>query len=394
MQISKRLLEASQFNPTETTHKKTIVDLCGMIEAKKISLPVYQRDLSWNLKKCIELLDYQLLGKAPVSPLSMNNIQDIQNAIPQISFIDRDIMQEKEIKPGLLSVVDGQQRLTTNYKAFTNHEDFKTIVLDLTIGCFLQNVESVKSNQIPVGILLNKDDKLLMDYCSTRKPLSNFTVTAALLQFRSKIKNYSYTLNQAIDLDEDDQMKWFEVLNNAGSRVTDIQMRFAKMKIREIDIYNDYARAYIEKMKIHGYADFFKPHSTNLTYPVAALNPAYILVTKSTRKNNFAPMAPDTKQGQISQLEPEKLKACFEITLDALDKAIAFINDNNLRRPVRIDFVNYLLGFFVENSNNDMCDTVKAAVVKWYNETKFTNKSNTERRQLYTSLLNIANANC
>ena len=392
MLISKKLLEASQFNPTETTHKKTIVDLCGMIEARKISLPVYQRDLSWNLKKCIELLDYQLLGKAPVSPISMNNIQDVQNAIPQISFIDRGIMQD--IKPGLLSVVDGQQRLTTNYKAFTNHDDFKTIVLDLTRGCFLQNMESVKANQIPVGILFNKDDGLLKEYCSTRRSLSKYEVTTALIQIKAKFNNYSYTLNQAIDLDEDDQMRWFEVLNNAGSRVTDIQMRFAKMKIREIDIYNDYARAYIEKMDTHGYADFFKPHNTNLTYPVAALNPAYVLVTGGIKRNNFAPMAPDTKQAQISQLEPEKLKTCFEITLTALDKAIEFINDNNLKRPARIDYINYLLGFFVENSICDMSNTVRTAVIKWYNDTSFTNKSNTERRHLYSSLLNLAKANC
>lgn len=33
----------------------------------------------------------------------------------------------------------------------------------------------------------------------------------------------------AEDLSEDEQITWFEVLNNAGSRVSIIQMRFAKM---------------------------------------------------------------------------------------------------------------------------------------------------------------------
>jgi len=387
MKINKKLLAATNFNPTEASHKRTITDLCGLIETQNISLPVYQRDLSWNLRKCIELLEYQLLGKAPVSPISMNIINDTENCVPQVSFVNREIMDG--VERGQFSVIDGQQRLTTNYKAYTNHDDFKTIVLDLIRGAFLQNAETLKNHQIPVGILLNKDEQCLMDYCSKRTALNKFEVTSALLQIRAKIKNYSYTINQAIDLDEDEQMKWFEVLNNAGSRVTDIQMRFAKMKIYEIDIYTDYARAYVEKMDTHGYAVFFKPHSTNLTYPVAALNPAYIAVTGGGRKSNFAPMAPDTKQSQLCRLEPEKLKECFKITLEALDKAIDFIERNDLKKPTRVDFINYLIGFFVV-TNKNLDDVTNNAVVDWYNSTDFTNKTNSDRRKLYNDLLNLS----
>jgi hypothetical protein len=32
------------------------------------------------------------------------------------------------------------------------------------------------------------------------------------------MKNYNYTINLAEDLSEDEQISWFEVLNNAGSR--------------------------------------------------------------------------------------------------------------------------------------------------------------------------------
>ena len=389
MRIKEELIAASQFNPTETSHKKTISDLCSMIEAGTISLPVYQRDLSWNLRKCIELLNYQLLGKAPVSPISMNIIQDINNCVPQVSFIDRDTIYQ--VERGQLSVVDGQQRLTTNFKAYTNHEDFKTIALDLVRGCFIQNIETVKGHQIPVGVLLNRDDKILSNYCSQKRTLNKFDVQSALLQIKSKVKNYYYTLNQAIDLTEEEQIEWFEVLNNAGSRVTDIQMRFAKMRVHDVDIYSDYARVYVEKIESCGYTDFFKPHTTNLTYPVAALNPAYILLTGRERKNNFAPIAPDTKQVLLSKLEPDKLKRCFELTLDALDKAIEFIGSNRMKRPDRVDFLNYLIGFFVIN-NNGISSDVNSAVVKWVNETDFTNKSNTDRRKLYESLINISDA--
>jgi len=387
MKINKNLLTASKFNPTESTQTKTITDLCKMIETGEISLPVYQRDLSWTLRKCIELLDYQLLGKAPVSPISMNKIQNTEGSVSQISFVSRDIC---DTKTGQLSVVDGQQRLTTNYKAYMNHNDFKTIALDLQKGYFIQYEGVPKEHQIPVGTLLNKDDQILIDYCAGKKALTKFEVTSALLQIKSKIKNYSYTLNQATDLNEEEQMKWFEVLNNAGSRVTDIQMHFAKMKNQDMDIYNDYAREYVEQLNINGYAGFFKPHATNLTYPVAALNPAYIVVTKNTKKNNYAPMAPDTKQGQLSKLEPEKLRKCFAITLTALDRAITFIDAHNLKKPNRIDFINYLLGFFVVNDKG-LTEKTTSDVIKWYNETTFTNKTNTERRKIYESLLHISN---
>ncbi len=55
-----------------------------------------------------------------------------------------------------MSVVDEQQRLTTNYKAYCNHPDLKNVVLDLGKGEFVINIESCKKNQILVGILLNK----------------------------------------------------------------------------------------------------------------------------------------------------------------------------------------------------------------------------------------------
>lgn len=45
-------------------------------------------------------------------------------------------------------------------------------------------------------------------------------VMAFLLLARTKILSYAYTVNMAEDLSEDEQITWFEVLNNAGSRVS------------------------------------------------------------------------------------------------------------------------------------------------------------------------------
>ena len=228
MRISKELVKAASVNPTKKSTQMSIVEMCNKIEEQVISLPLYQRDLSWTLDKCISLLNYQLLGKAPVSPISMNVINDIKDCVPQVSFIDREIIDV--VERGQFSVVDGQQRLTTNYKAYCNHEDFRNIVLDLGRGRFVESEQAIRTNQIPVGIVLNRDDAVLFEYTNKKSALRKPEVTNVLLQVRSKIKNYNYTINSAEDLDEDEQIEWFEVLNNAGSRVSIIQMRFSKLK--------------------------------------------------------------------------------------------------------------------------------------------------------------------
>lgn len=82
-------------------------------------MPLYQRDVSWTLNQAIDLLNYQLLGKAPVAPISMNVIWDTDDFVPQVSFIDREMLEMNSVDKGQMSVVDGQQRLTTNYKAYS-----------------------------------------------------------------------------------------------------------------------------------------------------------------------------------------------------------------------------------------------------------------------------------
>ena len=66
------------------------------------------------------------------------------------------------VERGQYSVVDGQQRLTTNFKAYINHEDFRNIVLDLGRGRFVESEQAIRTNQIPVGIVLNRDDAVIV----------------------------------------------------------------------------------------------------------------------------------------------------------------------------------------------------------------------------------------
>lgn len=384
MRISKELQSAADMNPTKKSTQMSIFDMCDKISKQAISLPLYQRDLSWTLTKCIALLNYQLLGKAPVSPISMNVINNTKEYVPQVSFIDREIINN--IERGQLSVVDGQQRLTTNYKAYTNDDDFRNIVLDISRGCFIQTDTAYKSNQIPVGILLNQSDAVLFEYTNKVSALRKPEITSLLLQVRSKIKNYNYTINSADDLSEDEQIEWFEVLNNAGSRVSIIQMRFSKLKMYGIDIYKQYTSVFNNRLVEVGF-DFFTPEKTTVSYPIAALNPSYEIVTGKGHSINYAPIPSDTKENQLCGLTPEELKKCIEATLSFEEKVLDFIEENLLKKPDRIDYVNYMIGYFAFNGM-DLSETKKNYLISWYNSVDFTNKTNSERRDLYTKLIN------
>ena len=157
MKINKDLITAASFNPTKKTYQIPISNLCEKIESGEITLPLYQRDVSWTLQKSVDLLNYQLLGKAPVSPISINEINhiDSNNKVAQVSFINRELIED--VRAGQLSIADGQQRLTTNLKAYINSSEFRNVALDLVKGKFLIVESDIKKFQIPVGILLNKD---------------------------------------------------------------------------------------------------------------------------------------------------------------------------------------------------------------------------------------------
>ena len=387
MKVSADLFNVANMNPTKETRQQTIDDLCHSIDNGTLTLPLYQRDLSWTIQKYVDLLNYQLSGKAPVSAISINVINDEEVAVPQVTFIDRETVN---IKSGLNSVVDGQQRITTNYKAYIGSEDFKSIVLDLSKGKFLVIGENdlPKTNQIPVNILLNKDGEMLSKYLANHSKLAKFEIQNLLLQIRNKFKSYNYTINQAKDLTEEEQINWFEVLNNAGSRVSAVQMRLAKLKIYGIDIYTQYAHVYVEKIKEHGYDEVFLAQTTNLSYPISALNPAYEVIMDQGHSNNYCPMAPDVRENAICSMNPSQIKLSFKMTLDALDKALDFIDRNELKQPDRVDYINFLLGYFVFN-DRDITEEDEKNLINWYEKTDFKNKSNSVRRSIYTKLIQM-----
>lgn len=386
LKIRPSLKAAARFNPTKRTFQMTIEDICSEIDKQRLTLPLYQRDVSWTLQKHVDLFNYQLLGKAPVSPISINEIKDVDNCVAQVSFINRELVTT--ITPGHLSVADGQQRITTNYEAYKNSNRFRNIVLDLAKGKFVIVKETIKKYQIPVGILLNQDADEFFDYINTNSMLKKSDCMNILMQIRSKLRDYSYTINLATDLSEDEQIDWFEVLNNAGSVVSKIQMRFSKLKLDGIDIYVQYTNKFKTKIEEAG-MELFNVKTTEVSSPIAALNSSYEVITEKEHSINFAPIPSDTKENQLCSLTGDQLRTCFKLTLDALDKSIEFIQNNSLKEPDRIDYVNYLVGLFVFKNNRELSEEENETLVEWYNNVNFTDKSNKLRRALFSDLLNL-----
>ena len=76
------------------------------------------------------------------------------------------------------------------------------------------------------------------------------------------------------------------------------------------------------------------------------------------------------------------------MTLEALGRALEFIENNNLEKYNRSDYVNYLIGYFVFHREK-ISEQQQRALIDWYNNVSFTNKSNTARRRIYSDLLNL-----
>lgn len=389
MKINSILIKAAKFNPTKKSFQMSVEELCKKIDTNEITLPLYQRDLSWNLQKVVDLFNYQLFGKAPIAPISINQINNIDLSVPQISFLDREVIQKSSIKNAHYSVVDGQQRLTTSYKAYVKDDSFRNIFLDVQSAKFRIIEGGIKKTQIPVGVLLNRDVDVLKNYLIEKKSFND--LYAVLLEVRTKMNGYNYTMNVAEDLTEDEQIEWFEVLNNAGSKVTALQMSFSKLKIHNFDIYSDYIKPFINQIEEFGFGELFEVFTTNVSYPVVALNPAYEVIVKNSIHNvNYAPIPSDQKASQLTSLNIDVLNKIVKLSLDSTEKSLEFIEKNDLKKYItRMDYILYLSGYFAFKKSLHLDDNVEKKLIEWVQDTNFTNASNGKRREIFSNMLEI-----
>lgn len=386
-----KLMQAANFDPSKERKDMTIEKLCKEINEGNIVLPVFQTYIRWTTSKSVDLFNYQLSGKAPVAPISINLIDDPEQVIEQISFLDRKLLDHADLV-GKFSVADGQQRLSANYKAYTNHEDFKNIVLDLRKAKFIQLEDGtqLEKHQIPVGTLYNKDHSAFLQYVNTNSYLKKDEVKDVLSSIRKKHQTYYYVVNFATNLSRDEQMKWFEVLNLAGSQVTEAMVYLTDLLVKGVDFYTDYAHIFGDLLDEYELGHLFPRKSAEVSIPLATLNPAYYKVTAKNKTNNSSPIPSDVKPKAIGNCEVVEIREMINITLNSLRQTLAFIqSDSTIQRPERIDIITYLVGLFVENDYHSMNSVQKSFLIKWINSADFVNNSNKERRQKYDDLLNL-----
>lgn len=386
MNIKKtNLQDAIDFSPTKRSQTMTISDLSQKIEEGRITVPMYQRGLSWNDDKIVALFNYELFGKAPVAPISFNSIGS-NNDVPQLSFVTRNVVDAKNVENGTLSVVDGQQRLTTNYRAYSNDATLKHVVLDVSKPAFKVIKKEPRDNQIPVGILLNKNQEKLSDYL-----YSNLSVKDAnelfpiLIGIRGKLLGYSYTIHIAENMTENEQIGWFEVLNNAGSRVSMIELTLSKMKVHDFDMYNYFIKPYKTLVERYGYENLFSPFSSSVSYPIASLNPAFeIKKRQGKHSKNYAPIPSDTKEKMLIKLNKYELEELSSDTLKALETSLKFIDNNNLSSEIKnMQQIMFMTGYFIFNS-----EIKREGLIEWVKNTNFDNITNGQRRSLFADLIN------
>lgn len=389
IKINKKLEKDSTFDPTKESKPVSLGNLCKAIEEGKMTLPIFQTYIRWRIEKSIELLNFQLSGKAAVSPISVNIIENNSLAVPQVTFLERRLISSDEDIIGKESVNDGQQRLSCNFKAYIDDEDFKCIVLDISQGKFTLNTEAIKKSQIPVGKLYNKDPEVFKQYLKEHKDLQVFEVQDLLTRIRNKFLGYYYTVNYARDLTEEEQQEWFKVLNLAGSTVTEIQVNLTEMLIKGVDYYKEYADIFAEILRESELEKLFIIKATEISIPLAALNPAYEIIINKEHKLNLSPIPSDAKPNLISKLEEDQIRKIFSITLDALECVIDFIEENNLKKPERIDYLTYMIGAFVYIGEKGINEKQRNSLIEWYNTVEFSKKDNGERRKIFEDLIAI-----
>lgn len=389
------LNDASGFSPNKSNRMETIVELCNLIDQNMITIPLYQRSLSWTEEKSVSLFNYELFGKAPVAPLSFNLINQInKNEIPQLSVIGRN-----RVNPvtGTLSVVDGQQRLVTNYKAYINDPSFSNIFLDIRENKFilLRKHKNNSKYQIPVGKLLGKNDHFkesIEDYLSDfyDDAEQKYALSSCLSDVRFKLEHYPFTMHIARDMNENEQVEWFNVLNHAGSRLSQIELKISNLKLHDFDIYKSFVLPYQNYVNKYGFKKLFSPFSVNVSYPIASLNAAlekiiYKRIIKE-HHSNYSPIPSDTKENVLLSLSKQELNNITNVTLANLREVLEFIHKNKLEKYInKMQYVMYLTGYFIFVGKNNIN---KKFLNYWIKNVSFVNKTNGEKRMIFTNLIN------
>lgn len=389
--INNKLYEAALKNPSSNIRSIYLNDLCKKISDGDFILPIFQTYLRWNAQKQASLFNYQLFGKSPVSPLSANVIDDPKNVsfVQQVSFVSRELISTEEEVRGKFSIADGQQRLSTNYLAYIGDSSLDKVVLDIHRAKFIVlEDEKIKDFQIPVTVLYNKVNSL-KDY--VREHMGGIKRMGDLFPVLSNVRTnwmqYTYNINIATNMNEKEQKDWFNVLNLAGSRVTQDMVFLSDLLVQGVDFYKEYAQPFRDMMEEHDLLSLYPRKSAEVSIPLAALNAAYERVENiPVHVLNRSPLPSDTQPKVIAKVTPDEIRKMFSLSLQALESSLQYFKEQP-QPAKRIDYITNVMGYFIFSNSHTVDDKARVDIQDWAKPDLFTNKSNGERREIFQSLI-------
>lgn len=233
--------------------------ILGFLSAqnRRFSIPVYQREYTWNLTHCGRLLnDIKTIMKYPNKRHFIGSVVQISNKHGLISQINE------------ATIIDGQQRITTVSLILIAlrdyiRENFEHI--DETIAEEIEEtylVNSRKKNEDYIKLCLTKKDKTLYDKLIYGTPLdeasSKTNIISNYRYFYKQIKSQKIDIKElydglakldiveiALERDIDDPQLIFESLNSTGEKLveSDLIRNFLLMGLEndvQTHIYNEY----------------------------------------------------------------------------------------------------------------------------------------------------------
>lgn len=266
------------------------------------------------------------------------------------------------------------------------------IVLDVKRAKFVVlKDEKIKSFQIPVTVLYNKED-LVANYIQDNMNETNdnkvfVELVTVLNAIRTNWKQYNYNVNIATDMDEDEQKDWFNVLNLAGSRVTQDMVFLSDLLVQGIDFYKEYAEPFRSLLEEYDLLSLYPRKSAEVSVPLAALNASYERIEHvPVHVLNRSPIPSDTQPKLIAKASVENIRQMFSMSLSALESALEYFEKQNIK-VTRIDYITNVMGYFVFAPNHRIDDKAIQDIQGWIKPNLFTNKSNGQRREVFQNLI-------
>ncbi|WP_336691029.1 MULTISPECIES: DUF262 domain-containing protein [unclassified Chryseobacterium] len=182
---------------------------------KKYSIPIYQRDYAWEKHEIEQLLN--------------DIISYLEDGSNEFYYIGSMIVFPKENNNNEFEVIDGQQRLTTFYLLLNYLNDnfaleinselsFENRAKSITTLEKIRNKESCKEDEKKLNLHIIKGYNVIENYFKEKKDR-----VLQFLEYLKKVVLMQISVPKKTDLNH-----YFEIMNNRGEQLTEVELIRAK----------------------------------------------------------------------------------------------------------------------------------------------------------------------